>query len=158
MNKELLVKVWIFLILITAILFYFIATNSILYPITFGIYTRLFFILHASVLVLAIPVSIIGIRKSVRFSKILLLLVPVFLILAPVIFITINQGDFATATKEQVISICNAQAQMTCLSKDISSLPPTWNAKTIRSQGNVISSCLELTNCSTCQECGFEPS
>ena len=159
MNKELLVKAWIVLILITAVLFYFIGLFSLLLPSNSP---SIFFILHVAILLLAIPISIIGMGAKAKFSTVLLVLVPVFFFFILLLFFAASPGpDVVLLSREYLLSSCKQQMQGIC-QQNYGDIPSgwnstTWNAKTIK-LGNEIISCFELTNCSTCEECGFTPS
>ena len=155
MNKELLVKVWIFLSFLTLVMS--VASAS------FNFYTisGSLFIFHILVVVSGIVVSLFSIKQKIKFSKHLLVLNAVIL-LVWLIFILFS-GCFGcgppaliTKTQTQAISLCTTQMQITCRENVT---PPTWKTPSIRIQGNPQPiSCFELTNCSTCQECGFTPS
>jgi hypothetical protein len=75
MNKELLVKVWIGLIVSTGIVW--IIVNS--YNPTF---TGVFLVFHIAALFLGLVLSLIGIKKKEKFSKHLLVVSLLFLIIS----------------------------------------------------------------------------
>jgi len=94
MNKELLVKIWILLIILTLILSFI----AMIYP-----FQRIFslwnfqgplFILNLIVVISGLIISIFLIRQKVKFSKYLLVLSAIILLIWFIVVFTVLSGSF----------------------------------------------------------------
>lgn len=150
MNKELLVKVWIFLTLLTVVMS--VAFSS------FNFYTISgpFFIFHIIILISGLVVSLFLIKQKIKFSKHLLALSTIILLVWLIFILFSGCIGCGPPTYKMTILNCREALKMTC-ERD-GNIPLTWNIPNkniLEKEDKLPVSCFELLNCSTCQECGI---
>jgi hypothetical protein len=152
MNKELLVKIWIGLTTGYNVLFVLLAPGSFCEPTLL-----LLFIIQLFFAISAVIISLKARKEKAPPGVLLILGIVSFLMIALFFLASVFvQGCVGPSPPIQLNQLCRAQLEITCMSN--STLPQTWNYPTMRQPNTNPISCSEVMDCSTCQECGFNPS
>jgi len=148
MNKELLVKIWIIALLVSAGLFIFVTISSNwAMDYTLGLIT----LVYAIILFSSIPLSIIGNRKKIRFSVFLMLLGMLLLLFsAPFMLLFLNPPDRLISKNVAVIDYScingtTAQAIIRNAGTDTLNLGACTAAGSVGGGASVVHICEDMT-------------